>query len=130
MQNLPITEEALKKLTYKKRNKKALIAKIKIKSRKYIKDNKWKKEHYISKQQIKITNMHEKLLDEGTKQAIQQLREIRSNYVSTERILFICEQSSSSKKNSIKDDDITQQSANNTMAYAALFNQLKEIASS
>src|SRR5699024_5393359 len=67
VQNLPITEEVLRTPTYKKRKGKqrVLTEKIKAKLRSYIKENQWKKEHYMSKQQMKIIDMHEKLLDDG-----------------------------------------------------------------
>src|SRR5699024_936977 len=66
VQDLPITEEVLRPPTYKKRKGKqrSLTEKIKAKLRGYIKENQWKKEHYMSKQQMKMTDMHEKLLDE------------------------------------------------------------------
>src|SRR5699024_11316326 len=69
VQELPITEEVLRAPTYKKRKgkQKALTEVIKAKLRSYIKENQWKKEHYMSKQQMKVTDMHEKLLDEGHK---------------------------------------------------------------
>ena len=69
VQNLPITEEVLRPPTYKKRKGKqrVLTETIKSKLRSYIKENQWKKEHYMSKQQMKMTDMHEKLLDEGHK---------------------------------------------------------------
>src|SRR5699024_1086595 len=69
VQDLPITEEVLRPPTYKKRNgkQKALTEEIKAKLRSYIKENQWKKEHYMSKQQMKMTDMHEKLLDDGHK---------------------------------------------------------------
>lgn len=62
--------------------------------------------------------------------AIQQLKDIRPDYVSTERILFICEQSSSDENDPLRNDDTTAQAENNMMAYAALFNQLEEVTSS
>ncbi|HLR41769.1 MAG TPA: IS21 family transposase [Pseudogracilibacillus sp.] len=90
-------------------------------------------EHYIGKEkeflELLLYMKENKNIDEVTA-AIQQLKAIRSDYVSTERILFICEQSSSGERNSVKDDDITEQSENNMMAYAALFNQLEEVTSS
>lgn len=90
-------------------------------------------EHYIGKEQefleLLLYIKENRNIDEVIS-AIQQLTEIRSDYVSTERVLFICEQSSSGESKKIKDDDITQQSENNMMAYAALFNQLEEVTTS
>lgn len=65
--NLPITEEIMKSPTYKKRKgKKSVLTKeIKDLLRGYIKENKWKRDHYMGKQQMKMIDMHEKLLEEG-----------------------------------------------------------------
>lgn len=65
--NLPITEEIMKPPTYKKRKgkKPVLTEKIKKILRDYIKENTWKRNHYMSKQQMKIIDMHEKLEDAG-----------------------------------------------------------------
>lgn len=65
--NLPITEEIMKPPTYKKRKgkKSVLTEEIKTLLRGYIKDNKWKREHYMGKQQMKMIDMHEKLLEKG-----------------------------------------------------------------
>jgi len=90
-------------------------------------------EHYIGKEkeflELLLYIKENKNMDEVI-DAIQQLKDIRSDYVSTERILFICEQSSSGGKTSARDDDITEQAKNNMMAYAVLFNQLEEVTSS
>lgn len=65
--NLPITEEIMKSPTYKKRkgNKRVLTEKIKDILRGYIKENAWKRQHYMGKQQMKMIDMHEKLLEKG-----------------------------------------------------------------
>jgi transposase len=65
--DLPITEEIMKQPSYKKRrgNKKVLTEKVKDILRGYIHTNEWKKQHYMKKQQMKIIDMHEKLLDTG-----------------------------------------------------------------
>lgn len=65
--NLPITEEIMKPPTYKKRKgkKSVLTEEIKTLLRGYIQDNKWKREHYMGKQQMKMIDMHEKLLEKG-----------------------------------------------------------------
>src|SRR5699024_1971163 len=69
-------------------------------------------EHYIGKEkeflELLLYIKENKNMDEVI-DAIQQLKDIRSDYVSTERILFICEQSSSGGKTSARDDDITEQ---------------------
>lgn len=90
-------------------------------------------EYYIGNEkeflELLLYMQENKNTDEVIK-AIEQLKDIRPDYVSTDRILFICEQSSSKKSNSKRDDDITEQAENNMMAYEALFNQLEEVTSS
>lgn len=63
--NLPITEDIMKPPTYKKKigRKPVLTEEIKNILRGYIKENKWKRNHYMTKQQMKIVDMHEKLED-------------------------------------------------------------------
>lgn len=65
--NLPIPEEIVKPPTYKKRTgkKTALTDQVKKLLCGYINENKWKREHYMGKQQMKIIDMHEKLLEQG-----------------------------------------------------------------
>ncbi|WHY80673.1 IS21 family transposase [Siminovitchia fortis] len=65
--DLPITEEVMKQPSYKKRKgkKKVLTEEIKGILRGYIKANVWKKNHYMKKQQMKMIDMHEELLDAG-----------------------------------------------------------------
>jgi len=90
-------------------------------------------EHYIGKEkeflELLLYMQENENIDEVTR-AIEQLKVIRPDYVSTERVLFICEQSSENESGSTKNDDITEQAENNMMAYAALFNQLEEVTSS
>lgn len=67
VRNLPLTEEILKPPTYKKRRgrKRVLTDEIKTKLRGYIRDNEWKRKHYMGKQQMKMIDMHEELLNDG-----------------------------------------------------------------
>lgn len=67
VRELPIPENIMKPPTYKKRSgkKRVLTDPIKTILRQYIKDNEWKRNHYMKKQQMKIIDMHEKLLDAG-----------------------------------------------------------------
>ena len=60
-------------------------------------------------------------------EAVKQLENIRLSYVSTERILFICEQSIPVKSTINKRDEIMDQSENNMMAYTKMFNQVEEV---
>ena len=90
-------------------------------------------EHYIGKEKeflelllyIQMNNNIDEVIS-----AIEQLKAIRLDHVSTERILFLCEQSISNEGHSTQNDDITKQAEDNMMAYAALFNQLEEVTSS
>uniref|UniRef100_UPI0037D9D6FA Mu transposase domain-containing protein n=1 Tax=Staphylococcus epidermidis TaxID=1282 RepID=UPI0037D9D6FA len=63
-------------------------------------------------------------------EAIKDLENIRLDYVSTERILFICEQSLPTESATTRRDDTINQSESNMIAYTKMFGQLKEVASS
>ncbi|QOY35061.1 IS21 family transposase [Anaerobacillus isosaccharinicus] len=67
VRDLPLPENILKPPTYKKRvgRVKVLTEQIKNRLRQFIKENEWKRNHYMRKQQMKIIDMHEKLLDDG-----------------------------------------------------------------
>jgi hypothetical protein len=56
-------------------------------------------------------------------QAIDQLNRIHAGYVTTERILFICEQGTSSDVKVTERDEITEQSEQNLKAYGDMFDQ-------
>lgn len=91
VQDLPITEEVLRPTTYKKRKgkRRVLTEKIKAKLRGYIKENRWKKEYYMSKQQMKITDMHEKLLVEGHEISYTTVRNFVNKETSKAKEVFI-----------------------------------------
>src|SRR5699024_3105366 len=91
VQDLPITEEVLRPPTYKKRSgkPKALTEEIKAKLRSYIKENQWKKENKMTKQQMKMTEMHEKLLDEGHKISYTTVRNFVNKEISKTKEVFI-----------------------------------------
>ena len=59
-------------------------------------------------------------------QAIKQLTSVRLGYVNTERILFICNQTTNEEINIYNDDETMNQSENNMRAYATMFNQIDE----
>src|SRR5690625_5138113 len=67
VRDLPITEDIMKSPTYKKRRgrKKVLTGEIIKILRGYIESNTWKRNHYMHKQQMKMIDMHEKLIDKG-----------------------------------------------------------------
>lgn len=86
-------------------------------------------DHYIGKEKefielllyIKEKNNLEDIL-----YAIQELSQLGASYVTTERILFICEQSPTAKLTTIDRDETTNQSERNMKAYASLFEQTDE----
>ena len=57
----------MKPPTYKKRvgRRRVLSESIEVMLRDFIKENEWKKNHGMAKQQMKIVDMHEKLLERG-----------------------------------------------------------------
>ncbi|WP_425542005.1 IS21 family transposase [Alkalibacillus silvisoli] len=67
VRELPITESILEKPTYKKRQgkKKVLTPEIEQVLKRFIRENERKRNHYMSKQQMKIVDMHEALIDRG-----------------------------------------------------------------
>mgnify|MGYP006887919522 FL=1 len=85
--------------------------------------------HYIGKEKefielllyIKENNNLDRVL-----QAIKQLTSVRLGYVNTERILFICNQTTNEEINIYNDDETMNQSKNNMRAYATMFNQIDE----
>ncbi|MHA3224671.1 hypothetical protein ACV7JQ_01505 [Globicatella sulfidifaciens] len=97
--------------------------------RDFIKENEWKKDHGMAKQQMKIkefiillhymkgSNNFERVMA-----AVEELNGIRWGYVSTERILFLCEQSEPTEV-TLARDETTNQSESNLKAYASLFHQ-------
>ena len=86
-------------------------------------------DYYIGKEKefiellfyIKVHKNFERVME-----AVKQLTSIRSDYVSTERILFICEQTSPVRGNTFYEDDTAQQAQSNMKAYASIFNQKEE----
>lgn len=87
-------------------------------------------QHYIGKEKEFIElllYMNENNNIQQVFEAVKQLENIRLSYVSTERILFICEQSIPVKSTINKRDEIMDQSENNMMAYTKMFNQVEEV---
>lgn len=58
--------------------------------------------------------------------AVQKLSMIGPSHVTTEKILFICEQAETKKSPFLSRDEITAQSEHNLKAYAELFQQQEE----
>lgn len=67
VRNLPVTEEILRPPSYKKRagRKRVLTTEMVEMIRGFLDDNEWKRKNNMSKQQMKIVDMHQKLLDAG-----------------------------------------------------------------
>src|SRR5699024_921148 len=91
VQDLPITEEVVRPPTYKKRKgtQKVVTDGIKAKLRSYIQENQRKKDHHLSKQQMKVTDMHAKLLDEGHRISYTTRRNFVNKEISTTKEVFI-----------------------------------------
>lgn len=91
VRRLPIPESVMKPPTYKKRigKKKVLTDEIKSKLRKYITDNEWKRNHYMKKQQMKMVDMHEKLLEAGHPISYTTVRNFVNQETSKSREVFI-----------------------------------------
>lgn len=91
VRDLPITEEILKAPTYKKRKgkRKALTEEIKTILRGYIKENNWKKKHYLRKQQMKMVDMHDGLLNKGFMISYTTVRNFVNKEVAKTKEVFI-----------------------------------------
>ncbi|WP_145543379.1 IS21 family transposase [Virgibacillus sp. SK37] len=85
--------------------------------------------HYIGKEKefielllyIKENNNLDRVM-----KAVEELNSIRLGYVNTERILFICEQSTPEGVRRYNPDETMNQSESNMRAYANMFNQIDE----
>lgn len=82
VRHLPIPENIVSVPTYKPRvsPKRVLTEEIQQQLQQYIAENRWKQEHYMAKQQMKIVDMHEALLDQGYNISYTTVR----NYVNQE----------------------------------------------
>lgn len=91
VRNLPITEDILKEPSYKKRkgNKTVLTDEIIEMLRGYIKDNEWKRKHYMGKQQMKMIDMHEKLVDAGYSISYTTVRNFVNKEIVESKEVFI-----------------------------------------
>jgi transposase len=80
--------------------------------------------YYIGKEKDFIALLHyikEKDNLQAILEAIDQLKQIRSDYISTERIQFICEQSNGHPSSMDEKDEITRQAKSNLEAYQKMF---------
>lgn len=91
VRDLPITEDVMKPPSYKKRRgrKRVLTNHIKNTLRGYIKENEWKRNHYMQKQQMKIIDMHEKLLDGGFEISYTTVRNFVNSEIAKTKEVFI-----------------------------------------
>lgn len=89
--NLPIAEDILKPPTYKKRvsNKRVLTKEIETIIKGFIKENEWKRNHNMSKQQMKMVDMHEKLLDAGYSISYTTVRNFVNKVTTKSKEVFI-----------------------------------------
>jgi transposase len=91
VRNLPISEDIIKAPTYKKRRgkKRVLTEEIKQILRGYIKENEWKRNHYMAKQQMKIIDMHEAIVDTGYSIGYTTIRNFVNKEVMKSKEVFI-----------------------------------------
>lgn len=84
VRNLSVTEDIVTPPTYKKRKetKRKLTSEMIERLRVFIRENEWKRKNKMSKQQMKMVDMHEKLLDEGFDISYTTVR----NFVNVEEI--------------------------------------------
>lgn len=90
--NLPIAEDILKPPTYKKRinnSKRVLTEEIETILKGYIKDNEWKRKHNMRKQQMKMIDMHEKLIDAGYSISYTTVRNFVNEVTTKAKEVFI-----------------------------------------
>jgi len=128
VRDLAITEEIMKKPSYKKR--KGAIAQSEALRQAPTKIKSLYHQHYIGKEKefielllyIQESNNLKQVLE-----VVKQLENIRLSYVSTERILFICEQSFPTGYDVKRRDETTNQLESNMVAYTKMFNQLEEV---
>ncbi|WP_066127234.1 IS21 family transposase [Globicatella sanguinis] len=91
VRDLPIAEDIVKPPTYKKRvgRRRVLSESIEVMLRDFIKENEWKKDHGMAKQQMKIVDMHEKLLDRGYSISYTTVRNFINEEVTKTKEVFI-----------------------------------------
>ena len=89
--NLPVTDNYVTPPAYKKRKGKtaALTNTVKKRLRQMIKQNEQKCELNMHKQQLKIIDMHEKLLDEGFKISYTTVRNFVNREVQKQKEVFV-----------------------------------------
>ncbi|WP_164217342.1 hypothetical protein [Virgibacillus sp. YIM 98842] len=86
--------------------------------------------HYIGKEKeflalLLYIQEHNNL--DRVMEAVKELNAIRFGYVTTERILFICDQSSHQKESTpLGRDEVIEQSESNMEAYANMVQQVEE----
>ena len=89
--NLPVTDNYVTPPAYKKRKGKtvALTSTVKKRLRQMIKQNEQKREVNMHKQQLKIIDMHEKLLDDGFKISYTTVRNFVNHEEQKQKEVFI-----------------------------------------
>ncbi|WZX99277.1 IS21 family transposase [Bacillus sp. FSL W7-1360] len=91
VRDLPIPEEVLSTPTYKKRRspKRVLTEKIAQTIRGYIQENEWKCAHRMHKQQMKVVDMHELLLEAGHQIGYSTVRQFVNKEITKSKEVFI-----------------------------------------
>ncbi|NLY78350.1 MAG: IS21 family transposase [Lysinibacillus sp.] len=91
IRELPITDNYITPPTYKKRqgNKRALTPTVQKKIRKMLKENERKRQHQMHKQQLKMVDIHEKLLKEGFQISYSTVRNFVNREEKRKKEVFI-----------------------------------------
>ena len=91
IRELPITDNYVTPPSYKKRkgNKRALTPTVMKRIRKMLKDNEYKRQHQMHKQQLKMIDIHEKLLDEGFEISYTTVRNFVNSEEKRQKEVFI-----------------------------------------
>lgn len=91
VRNLPIPEDIMSAPEYTPRisPKRVLTKEIQKKLHQYITENKWKEQHYMAKQQMKMIDMHEALLDKGYDISYTTVRNYVNKEIAKKKEVFI-----------------------------------------
>jgi transposase len=91
IRDLPITDNYVTPPVYKKRQgrRRALTPTIIKRIRKMLKDNEHKRQHHMHKQQLKMVDIHERLLDEGFEISYTTVRNFVNSEEKRQKEVFI-----------------------------------------
>jgi transposase len=100
VRNLPVTKEILRPPSYKKRvgRKRVLAPEMMNMIRGFLEDNEWKRKNNMSKQQMKMVDMHQKLLDAGYSISYSTVRNFVNEESAKSKEVFIRKNSEPSQE--------------------------------